>query len=605
MSDWLLFVHDIIDYACWLRLKNVMYADAGETGQTFSDADGEGKHEASIEFRPLVGGLMKTILREAAGGNIITMGPHVVEGVDLVPGTEVMAEDGRVKKTLIPHPSTDPRDPLNWSTTWKLTVMMSQWLFTWISVTGALSIAPMFPLLGQEFHLNNNQLSLLTGITVITLGFANFIIVPLSNIFGRRAISLVFSVLIMLTCIWEALATSHRSLLAARALNGLVCATSESIPVQMIADVFFLHERGLWTGVYFTGYFLGAFLGPVMSGAIASHHGWKSFFWLETALAAFAIVMLAFTFPETKYHRTTSDKTITPPTETITNVSTDAEKNASTNVGSDSESSSLAPPPVGKGRPSSKQFMPFQKADSRWKAFIIRDTWTPVKVFFNPIIFWAGLMLAGPADLVLFFNLTESVILAAPPYLWTPQQVGYSNFAFVIGALIGLATAGPYSDWVAARATRKNGSIREAEMRLPALWIYMFITITSCIIGGCAYQYQWHWGILVVFGYGFGGLSVTTVPTIAIAYAIDCYKPIAGEIMVVATVLKNFIGFSYSYWIFDLAHREKDGWIVPAMVVFACTVGPALFAFPLYYGWGKKLRRWTRNSELHRMEEMI
>jgi MFS family permease len=108
----------------------------------------------------------------------------------------------------------------------------------------------MFPLLGKEFHLNNSQLSLLTGITVITLGFANFIIVPLSNIFGRRATSLVFSVLIMLTCIWEALASSHRSLLAARAVNGLVCATSETIPVQMIADIFFLHERGSWMGVY-------------------------------------------------------------------------------------------------------------------------------------------------------------------------------------------------------------------------------------------------------------------------------------------------------------------------------------------------------------------
>jgi MFS family permease len=129
-------------------------------------------------------------------------------------------------------------------------VMASQCLFTLISVTGALSIAPMFPLLGQEFHLTNNEISMLTGITVITLGFANFTVVPLSNIFGRRAVSLVFSVLIMLTCIWQALATSYRSLLAARAMNGLVSATSESIPVQMIADVFFLHERGMWTGVY-------------------------------------------------------------------------------------------------------------------------------------------------------------------------------------------------------------------------------------------------------------------------------------------------------------------------------------------------------------------
>lgn len=117
-------------------------------------------------------------------------------------------------------------------------------------MTGALSIAPMFPLLGTEFRLNNSQLSFLTGITVITLGYANFIIVPLSNIFGRRAVSIAFAVLITLTCVWEALATSHRSLLAARALNGVVCATSESIMVQVIADMFFLHERGLWTGVY-------------------------------------------------------------------------------------------------------------------------------------------------------------------------------------------------------------------------------------------------------------------------------------------------------------------------------------------------------------------
>ncbi|KAK5187948.1 hypothetical protein LTR16_009113, partial [Cryomyces antarcticus] len=73
--------------------------------------------------------------------------------------------------------------------------------------------------------------------------------------------------------------------------------------VQVIADVFFLHERGLWTGVYFTGYFLGAFLGPVMSGNIAARHGWRSFFWLEVALSVFAAIVLVVSFPETKFHR--------------------------------------------------------------------------------------------------------------------------------------------------------------------------------------------------------------------------------------------------------------------------------------------------------------
>lgn len=95
----------------------------------------------------------------------------------------------------------------------------------------------MFPLLGAQFHLNPQQLSLLTGVNVITLGFANILIVPLSNIFGRRPISIVFGFLVVLTNIWQALATSHKSFLAARACNGLVAATSETIMVQVIADM--------------------------------------------------------------------------------------------------------------------------------------------------------------------------------------------------------------------------------------------------------------------------------------------------------------------------------------------------------------------------------
>ncbi|KAF1945299.1 MFS general substrate transporter [Clathrospora elynae] len=515
-----------------------------------------------------------------------TMTTH--HNFEVIPGTEIMQADGTAKKTLIPVPSSDPRDPLNWSRKWKLMVMASQWLFTWISVTNALSLAPMFPIIGAEFKLDDNQLALLVGITIITLGFANFFIVPLSNIFGRRAISLVFSVLITLTCVWQALASSHRSLLAARAVNGLVCATSETIPVQMIADVFFLHERGLWTGVYFAGYFLGAFLGPIMSGTIAARHGWRSFFWLETALAGLSIILIAVTFPETKYHRDHRAHISAP----LQNPNT--------------EKSSLdALTPTVKGRPSRAQFMPFRNPDPHWKMFIVRDIWTPIKIFFNPIILWAGLMLAGPADIVLFFNITESPVLAAPPYLFKPDAVGYTNFAFTIGALIGLVTAGPFSDWVAARATRKNGGVREPEMRLPALWFYVFTTLLCLILGSLGYQRQWHWGHIVVWGYGLGGLSVTTVPTIAIAYAIDCYKPISGEIMIVATVCKNLIGFSFSYWVFDLAASSKNGWITPAMVIFAFTAAPALFTIPLYYGLGKRIRRWTKDSDVHRMEDII
>lgn len=291
-------------------------------------------------------------------------------------------------------------------------VAITQLIYVWVLVTGALSLAPMFPLLGMEFHLGQQQLSLLTGLNVITLGFANLFIVPLSNIFGRRPVSIVFGVLVFLTSIWQALATSHKSLLAARACNGIAAATSESIMVQVIADMFFLHERGLWMGIYFTMYFMGAFLGPIMSGNIAAQsvhplepnselltvfcsHGWRSFFWLSTALSAFSTVLLVFAFPETKFHRAAGhvSGSATPAEEQQADkhlgVPLTKEREApSSEAASDQEKSEQerSSTQVGKGRPSKGQFLPFQKADSRWKQFLVRDIVTPVRVFFNPYV---------------------------------------------------------------------------------------------------------------------------------------------------------------------------------------------------------------------------
>ncbi|CAK3809951.1 Protein HOL1 [Lecanosticta acicola] len=531
-----------------------------------------------------------------------------IEDVEIIPGTEVMKDVGDVhfahagganSSVLVPQPSNNPSDPLNWSLPWKLITAVSQLLYVWVLVCSALSLAPLFPLLGKEFHLNQQQLSLLTGLNVITLGFANVLIVPVSNIFGRRPTAIFCGSLVILTNIWQALASSHHSLLAARACNGIVAATSETIMVQTIADMFFLHERATWMAAYFTMYFSGAFLGPIMAGSIGAAHGWRSFFWLSTAMAGFVTILLIFAYPETKYHR--SSHTGAAGTEAVGKNPSDVQEKvveSEANSYSDAIEGSF----VNKGRPSKAQFALAMKPDSRWMSFVIRDITTPILVLFNPIVFWSALMLAGPADLLLLFNLTESGLLGSPAYGWDPQQVGYSNFAFFIGGVFGVVTAGPLSDWWARRATIKNNGIREAEMRLPALIPFCCFFLIAHVVGAVGYQRLWPWQAILVCGYGFSGLAVTSIPSISIAYAIDCYKPISGEIMVVGTVLKNVLGFCLSYWVFDIMAR--DGWVTVYMIQFAVGMLPVVLTVPLYF-YGKSLRRWTKNSSLHRMEAMI
>ena len=63
------------------------------------------------------------------------------------------------------------------------------------------------------------------------------------------------------------------------------------------------------------------------------------------------------------------------------------------------------------------------------------------------------------------------------------------------------------------------------------------------------------------------GLHVVAIPTIVITYAIDCYKPVTGEIMVIMTVCKNTFGFGMTYYINDWA--TADGFIPPVMLLMA------------------------------------
>lgn len=125
-------------------------------------------------------------------------------------------------------------------------------------------------------------------------------------------------------------------------------------------------------------------------------------------------------------------------------------------------------PFLGKGSPNKQQWKLYQRNPHPFKAILL-DLWIPWKLFAFPIVELAAFIVSWSCSSFLTINLTQSQNFAAPPYNFNSQSIGFMNFAILVGAMIGLATAGPLSDWVSARATRRNGGIREPEMRLPAM----------------------------------------------------------------------------------------------------------------------------------------
>lgn len=234
---------------------------------------------------------------------------------------------------------------------------------------------------------------------------------------------------------------------------------------------------------------------------MAQHVGWRSFFWFNVGLLGTVFVLLVLFFPETKWHRAhpnelkrTQETSVSVINEMNTNES-DLEK--PTQVRQENltrEETMERDPYLGRGRPSKRQFNIYQFHEN-WIKTLLLNFWIPWKLHLYPIVEYAAFIVSWGASCYLTINLTQSQAFAAPPYNFSSQTIGFFNFAVWIGALIGMVTNGPLSDWISMRATKKNRGIREPEMRLPAMIPYLIISILGNFIVAFGYEYKWDWRV--------------------------------------------------------------------------------------------------------------
>src|ERR1700742_2648263 len=96
---------------------------------------------------------------------------------------------------------------------------------------------------------------------------------------------------------------SYATLMACRIIHAFGSGVCEALPVQLVNDIFFLHERGQRLGYYTVCLCLGA-TGPLYAGyMLAGGYSWRLFFYVEFAFAC-ALLIMAFFFVEgTSYDR--------------------------------------------------------------------------------------------------------------------------------------------------------------------------------------------------------------------------------------------------------------------------------------------------------------
>ncbi|KAF2871483.1 putative MFS transporter [Massariosphaeria phaeospora] len=490
-------------------------------------------------------------------------------------------DDTAYGQALYPVPAEDPNDPLQWSNTKKSLILLICSLYSFLGNCALLGPSVYIGLYSELFQITPTKASDLVSYPNLAFGFGSLILVPLYLKIGRRPVMLGSLVLFAAGLIGASQATTFEGLMAARIIHGFGSGVCEALPVQLVNDIFFLHERGLRLGYYTVALCFGS-TGPLYAGyMLAGGYSWQLFFYVTFAFAMALLIAAFFIVEETAYKR----NTLTPMPPSIANSDKAVEA-------SHAEVAPLIP--------ERKSFLatlkPWSGIDHDQEFWImIPRSFT---YFLVPQVLWVitsfGLYIGLGA---LAFNYTFPLKITAPPYNWSVTNSGLITVATFLGFFLAMPFLSS-SDRLAAHLTRKNNGIREAEMRLGVMLPAMLMAPAGIILYGFAAERNLHW-ITYFIGVGMDQWGALFYFSFTLAYAVDSYSANTSEMLIAMNLGKQAISFGMGIYLLDWILER--GFAVTISGIFAAILLANNLVLLVFMVWGKSIRIFMSKTWLARL----
>ncbi|OAA63700.1 Major facilitator superfamily domain, general substrate transporter [Niveomyces insectorum RCEF 264] len=536
---------------------------------------------------------------------------HAKEGD--IPGTVDLraaeGDDTAYGQALYPVPAEDPNDPLQWPE-WKKSMILAVCAcYSFLGNSALLGPSVYIGLYAEQFNISPNKASNLISYANLAFGFGSLLLVPLYHKIGRRPVMLGSLLCYCAGLIGASQSNSYGALMGCRVVHGFGSGVCEALPVQLVNDIFFLHERGKRLGYYTVCLCLGS-TGPLYAGyMLAGGLSWRLFFLVEFAFAGALFVIAFFVVEETTYHRKTPALSPSPTSADVVlgaaaaNGSSNSEKPAAvladrpnSNNDNDNDSDLSASVPPRKTFLQTLKFWGVWERDSDFFLMMARS----FTYFLVPHVFWVvttyGIYIGLGA---LSFNYIFPLKITAAPYNWSETSSGLIAVASLIGYGLAIPFT-PSSDIIAARLTRRNGGIREAEMRLSAMLPAMLLAPTGLIIFGFAAQRNLHWVVYFV-GVGLTQFSSYFYFTFTLAYAIDSYTTNVSEMLIAMNLGKQAISFGMGLDLLEWI--TEHGYAVMIAGAFTAVLLANNLSLIIFMLFGKRIRIFMSHTWLARMHK--
>ncbi|KAH8894459.1 MFS general substrate transporter [Thozetella sp. PMI_491] len=494
---------------------------------------------------------------------------------------------------LVPQPSRSPNDPLNWPM-WRKDLML---FFICIdtAVVGAWGpmISPGYAQMAVQWDMTYNALNGGLGWGVFVIGVSCFFTNSLAVIWGRRPVFLLGNLLLFISSLWGYFATTYSSLLASRLVGCIGMSPFEVLVTTTIADLYFVHERGLRLAMWGLCLSVGVGGGVIISGYIIEDAGWNWTYGVCAIIFGVWIIVLYLFCPETSYNRDpslnidlgTRNLAEDLATKRLAKEGTDglADEQHIETASGDAASDLDTSEPRNTFWHDLKIFHGRQSPDAYWKVLT-----RPLLMLIFPQVLFSFFAYGLTTSWLVVVGSVLSQIFSAPPYNFTVSGVGLVSISALVGSIIGAFLTGPLADWVTKFMSRRNGGIYEPEFRLVMIVVTLILGGMSFFGFGWSLSVQDPWIGPVVF-YGLQYFSVGFINIAVYGYLTDCHRDKAPEAFA-AINLRNIYSFGMNYFISDWISSQgpKEVFcIVGGVHVFIC-----LCAIPMYV-FGKRCRSWT------------
>ncbi|KAK5170459.1 uncharacterized protein LTR77_005047 [Saxophila tyrrhenica] len=402
---------------------------------------------------------------------------------DLKPSDENVKRDQH-GYPLMPQPSDSKDDPLNWSTGMKLAVALQ---ISWLAFLGPMAAAvanPAFVPLSEAFGITIVEASYELTMYIVFAGIGPLLVIPFANTYGRRPVYLLGALIGGITNIAAGYSPTWAGILATRAFNGIAAGSPGAIGAATICDLFYMHERGFYMGIFTLFVTNGPHVAPLIGGFAAQYLSWEWCFRIPgfIQLGTFAITL--FCLPETLYSRDT--------------IRHDHEPNSYVDL------------------------LTFRSHTLPQRKLQLKDFWRSLYMLKYLAVALPGLyyMTAFGYGSVLFA--TTGAQLFSEFYGFSVSQTGLMlSIPLLIGCAIGEANAGWLTDWMVRRYANKHDGVRMPEARLDALWFGLLVPIGVVIEGVCLSHFETVSWVGAAFGMGIANCGLQAATTVTYAYTTD------------------------------------------------------------------------------------